>query len=336
MRKASYFEPLIDNKVRCLLCPNLCLLSEGKIGKCGVRENINGVLYTLIYNQVASLAVDPIEKKPVYHYKPGSSVLSAGTVGCNLKCRHCQNWELSRSSSQNESLRDITPHQLINTALKTNSKGVSWTYNEPSIWFEYVIESAKIAKENNLYTVMVTNGFIREKPLSELLKYLDVYRVDIKAFTQNSFKIITGISDVKIPMASALQARESGTHVEIVTNIITTINDTEDEIRSIATFISEKLGEKTPWHITRFFPYLDFSYLPPTPLPSLIKAREIGKECGIEFIYIGNTWESLEENSLCSQCGSVAIRRSGFEVYEVNVSEKGGCKSCGEYLNIYP
>ena len=257
-------------------------------------------------------------------------------MGCNLRCRHCQNWELSRSSCQNVSLRDISPYQLTNTALKTNSKGISWTYNEPSIWFEYVIESAKIAKDNNLYTVMVTNGFIREKPLSELLNYIDVYRVDIKAFTQKTFKLITGLSKVEIPLVSALQAKECGNHVEIVTNIITTINDTEDELRSIATFISEKLGEKTPWHITRFFPYLDFSYLPPTPFPLLVRAKEIGKECGIDFVYMGNARESLEQNTICPRCGSVAIRRAGFEVYKVDITEKGDCKSCGEFLNIYP
>ncbi|MBT9164276.1 MAG: Pyruvate formate-lyase 1-activating enzyme [candidate division WS2 bacterium] len=290
----------------------------------------------MIYNRVASIAVDPIEKKPVYHYKPGSSVLSVGTVGCNLRCRHCQNWELSRSSRQNVNLRDISTHQLSRIALKTNSKGVSWTYNEPTIWFEYVIESAKNARENNLYTVMVTNGFIREKPLSELISYIDVYRVDIKAFSQNTFKIITGLSEVEIPMVSALQAKESGIHVEIVTNIITTINDTEDELRSIATFISEKLGNKTPWHITRFFPYLELSYLPPTPIQSLIRAKEIGKECGIDFIYIGNARERLEENTVCPRCDSVAIKRTGFEVYKVDVTEKGDCKTCGEYLNIYP
>lgn len=290
----------------------------------------------MIYNRAASIAVDPIEKKPVYHYKPGSSVLSVGTVGCNLRCRHCQNWELSRSSCQNVNLRDISTHQLSKIALETNSEGISWTYNEPTIWFEYIRESAKNAQENNLYTVMVTNGFIKEKPLRELLNYIDVYRVDIKAFSRNTFKLITGLSEVEIPMASALQAKESGIHVEIVTNIITTINDAEDELKSIATFISEKLGNKTPWHITRFFPYLELSYLPPTPIQSLIRAKEIGKECGLDFIYLGNAREILEENTVCPRCSSVAIKRTGFEVHKVEVTDKGDCKVCGEYLNIYP
>lgn len=291
MKQALFFDQLSDRKVRCTLCPWNCLIAPGKVGICGFRKNEQGRLYSLIYNKVSSLAVDPIEKKPLYHFHPGSKVLSAGTFGCNMKCGHCQNWQISRVSSELGviSSEEITPERLIEMAKETGSAGIAWTYNEPTIWFEYILESAKLAKQDGLYTVYVTNGYVNPEPLDLIGPYLDAYRVDIKGFNNDLYQKLCKIKDFQPILDSAVRAKKKWKmHVEVVTNVIPTLNDDEKQLKGLAEWIVANLGPETPWHVTRFFPYLDYKHLELTPIETLEKAKKIGQEAGLKFVHLGN------------------------------------------------
>jgi len=288
--EALFYEPIGDKKVHCFLCPHDCKIIPEKFGVCGVRQNINGKLFTHIYGKVSSIANDPIEKKPLYHFHPGTMVMSVGTIGCNMKCGHCQNWTISHITAKDSiSLQTISPKELVQIAIQNKSAGIAWTYNEPTIWFEYCLDGAKLAKKRGLYTVWVTNGYINIPPLDMIGPYLDAYRVDIKAFNNDVYRKLCKIPDFKPVLESAVRAKKKwNMHVEIVTNIIPTINDDDKQLKHIAGWISNSLGPETPWHVTRFFPYLDYKHLPPTPIETLKRAKEIGLAAGLKNIHIGN------------------------------------------------
>lgn len=291
-KEALFYQTLANNKIQCQLCPWNCQLREGQIGICGARQNQNDKLYSLIYNQVSSIALDPIEKKPLRHFHPGTKVLSVGTYGCNLLCQHCQNWQIAhvkQIKEQEAGIRFITPEQLIRMAKESGSAGVAWTYNEPTIWFEYAYEGAILAKQAGLYTVWVTNGYINQAPLDMIAPYLDAYRVDVKAFSTEAYWRLAKIKDFQPILAAAERAKNKWQlHVEIVTLVIPGLNDDEAQLRGIADWIVNKLGPVTPWHLNRFFPYLEFAELPITPLKTLEKAKEIGHRAGLKDVYIGN------------------------------------------------
>jgi len=338
MEEALLWEPLEGKKVRCNLCNFRCTIPEGKSGICKVRVNKDGKLYTLLNSYVSSWALDPIEKKPVFHYFPGSSVLSFGTWGCNFRCRGCQNYEISRIKEPDFDFslisHEIPPEDAVKLALKYNAQGISWTYNEPTIWFEYTYKTAQLAKQKGLYTVYVTNGSITKEGLDLIGPYLDVFRVDIKAFSQETYSKITPIFDFHKILESVVYAKEQwNMHIEVVTNVIPTINDRLDELRKLARWIRDNLGKKTPWHVTRFYPYLDLSYLPPTPVETLETIRDMGIEEGLDFVYIGNVLGHPYEDTYCPKCKRRVIRRYGFEIVE-NHTHKGTCDFCGESLNI--
>lgn len=334
--EATLYEKLEKNRVRCNLCFKYCIIKENEHGFCGVRKNINGKLYTENYGLVSSMAMDPIEKKPLFHFYPGSMVLSLGTWGCNLRCAHCQNWEISYEKYSDNLIklsRLISPEELIEIAKKYNSKGIAFTYNEPTIWFEYTFDVFKLAKSVGLYTVYVTNGTITSEGLHMISPYLDVFRVDIKAFYENSFKKITNAKNISFILERAIEAKRIGMHVEVVTNIIPTINDSKKELEELSRWIFENLGPKTPWHVTRFYPQQQFSHLEPTPIKTLEIAREIGENSGLKFVYIGNVFGHIYENTYCPNCKSLVIKREGYSIKEYNVIN-GRCKFCGEDLNI--
>lgn len=287
-KEALFYEKLEDKKVHCLLCPWECVIADGKNGVCGVRKNEGGVLYSLIYGIVSSIALDPIEKKPVHHFKPRTYVMSAGTFGCNMFCGHCQNWRISQER-KNLVGNYVSPEKFIEIALMEGAQGVAWTYNEPTIWFEYTLDCAKLAKEKKLYTVYVTNGYINIPPLEMIAPYLDVYRADIKAYKPETYKKLCKINRPEKIFEAVLYAKNKlKLHVEIITNVVPTLNDSDEELSGIARFIHDSLGKDVPWHITRFFPYLDFQHLPPTPIETLEKARKIGLDCGLKHVHIGN------------------------------------------------
>lgn len=322
--------------VRCELCPWMCRIKEGRYGYCGVRFNYNGKLYTSIYGVVSSKAVDPIEKKPLFHFFPGSYVFSLGSIGCNLRCKHCQNWEIAHARAENYFfyLDFIPPEEAVAQALESGSSGIALTYNEPSIWIEYAIDVFKLAKERGLYTVFVTNGLINEQPLRDLSDVLDAFRVDVKGITKESYFRISGFKKVESVIKSAeLAFNNFDLHVEIVTNIIPTVNDSEDELRNIARWIVKNLDKKVPWHVTRFYPYFGFSYLYPTPISTLEMAYKIGIEEGLEFVYIGNVPGHQSENTICPNCEKTVIKREGYLI-RYNDTADGKCSNCGYDLNI--
>jgi len=333
MHEAILWEAEGDN-VHCLLCPHDCRIADGRTGVCGVRENRDGTLIALTYGRVSSVAVDPIEKKPVFHYMPGTTALSLGSVGCTMRCLHCQNWNISRARPGGGALDYLTPAEVVALAHDYECGGVAFTYNEPVIWIEYVADVADACREAGLYTVMVTNGYITEAGLDHLGERIDVWRVDIKAFDDRTYRSLCKVRSVAPVLEMAERARRRWLmHVEVVTNVIPTVNDDEDTLRAIAAWIANHLGNDTPWHITRFFPYLELSHLPPTPIATLRRAREIGWEEGLAYVYLGNVDEPGGEDTVCSECGAVAIRRDRYRVAD-RATRAGACAACGHDLNL--
>jgi len=331
------YQKLEGDNVRCLVCPHYCVIKEGQSGTCATRINRGGKLYTLIYGLVSSLALDPIEKKPLFHFYPGSLCLSLGSLGCNLRCIHCQNWNIShvQPSKETREAEFLSPQESVRLAKANLAKGISWTYNEPTIWHEFVMDSISLAREEGLYTVYVTNGYISPEALEELSGYLDAFRVDLKGWSPEFWKKVCKIADPKpIFNAAALAKNKYGMHVEVVTNVIPTYNDDEDTFHHLASWIRENLGVNTPWHITRFVPHLELSHLPPTPLKTLEKAREIGKEEGLYYVYLGNVPGHPGENTYCPSCGSLLIERAGFWIKSSLLSSDKLCPRCGFKLEI--
>lgn len=321
-------------RVRCLLCPHACRIGQGQAGVCGVRRNDAGSLVALTWGRVSSVAVDPIEKKPVFHYAPGSMALSLGSVGCTMKCGHCQNWQISRASVAEGGLRDIPPAEAVRLARAHGCAGIAFTYNEPVIWAEYVRDCGLLAHEAGLYSVMVTNGYVTAAGLDYLAPALDVWRVDVKGMTDEAVRTLCRVPHAAPVLEQAERAKHvHHLHIEVVTNVVPGINDSETHLRSAARWIAGSLGPETPWHITRFFPYLEFADVPPTPIATLRRAREIGREEGLRFVYLGNVAEPGGEDTVCPACGEVAIRREGFAVTEERVRD-GACGRCSEPLGI--
>lgn len=337
MVEALLYDKLDGQRVRCNVCLWRCIINPGRTGVCGVRRNEGGRIVPLNYGKVSSLAADPVEKKPLFHLFPGSSVLSFGSIGCNYHCVHCQNWEIACVEEPHrllEGLRDISPDEAVGMALRRKCSGLAWTYNEPAIWLEYTLDSARLAHEKGLYTAYVTNGYATPEALDLIGPYLDAWRVDVKGFTDGLYRRLARVSRWRRILDVAERARHTwDMHIEVVTNIIPTMNDDKEQLSDIATWIKDKLGELTPWHITRFYPHREMSHLPPTPLATLEKAYEIGMKAGLRFVYVGNVPGNTHEDTVCYNCGKVAIERSGYNVMIKGV--KGSkCLSCGADLNI--
>jgi len=334
MHEALLWEPDGD-RVHCLLCPHDCHIADGARGVCGVRENQGGTLQALTYALVSSVAVDPIEKKPVFHFAPGTRALSLGSVGCTMRCGHCQNWQISRARpGDDDSLDTLAPERVPALAAEYGCAGVAFTYNEPVIWIEYVLDVARACKAAGLYTVMVTNGYITEAGLDLIGEYIDVWRVDVKAFSDDVYRHLCKARSVGSILTAAERAKSRwGMHVEVVTNVIPTVNDDDETLRGIAHWVATALGPDTPWHITRFFPYLELGHLPPTPVETLEHGREIGLAEGLHFVFVGNVSTPGGEDTTCPGCGEVAISRSGYEITGTHVSD-GACTRCGTPLGI--
>ncbi|MFH2034379.1 MAG: AmmeMemoRadiSam system radical SAM enzyme [Candidatus Margulisiibacteriota bacterium] len=332
-KEALLYEKIEHKNVHCFLCPRHCQIAPGHYGYCGVRVNEDGKLYTLIYGVVSSIAADPIEKKPLFHFHPGSQVLSLGTYGCNMRCGHCQNWQIAHVVYEREKdeLREelIPPAQLLQLAKKENCAGIAWTYNEPTIWFEYTLDGAKLFKENGLYTVYVTNGYITSQALDMIGPYLDAFRVDIKGFNNDLYKKLAKVPDFRPILEAAIRAKKKwNMHVECITNIIPTMNDDDKQLKDIASWIRTELGENTPWHVTRFMPYLEYRNLPATSLKTLEKARKLGYETGLRYVYTGNVPGDPGENTYCHKCKKLLIERMGYQIKQENL-DGNRCGFCG-------
>jgi len=321
-------------RVRCLLCPHACRIVPGNTGVCGVRRNDDGRLVALTYGLASSIAIDPIEKKPVFHYHPGTTALSLGSVGCTMKCGHCQNWQISRAGPSDGALQKLSPEAAVEYAIGHGCAGLAFTYNEPVIWAEYVRDCGTLAHEHGLYSVMVTNGYITAAGLDYLADAVDVWRVDVKGMTGEAYRRLCRVPSPQPVLDMAERARKvHGMHVEVVTNVVPGINDDEAQLCALAGWIATSIGADTPWHVTRFFPYLDFADIPATPLRTLRRARQIGREAGLRFVYLGNVSEPGGEDTLCPACGVAAITRDGFAVRH-DATRDGRCGSCGEELNL--
>ena len=327
---AKHWTKLEDNKVRCELCPHRCVLKEGQVGVCRVRKNIGGKLYTLNYGSVSSIAVDPIEKKPLFHFKPKSEVLSLSTVGCNMHCRHCQNWEISQAGVEFPYLKEMSPEEVMDIA--RNYEGIAWTYNEPTIWHEYTLDVSKMAKKEGLYTVYVTNGYINEEPLREIGQYLDAMNIDVKAFTDEFYRKITG-ARLQPVLDTVERAYRMGIHIELTYLIIPTLNDNQEEIRKFAGWIYN-LSPEIPLHFSRFFPMYKLTDKPPTPLKTMHNAYKIAKDVGLEYVYLGNTWEPEYESTYCPNCGNLLIERVYYNTKIKGLTKDGRCNRCGKKINI--
>lgn len=326
-------------RVRCGLCPHRCLIAEGARGWCGVRGVEDGALKALTYGLVSSIAVDPIEKKPVFHYRPGTDVLSLGSVGCSMRCGHCQNWQISRPKGDDGTVRleQVAPEEVARLAVEHGCEGVAWTYNEPVIWLEYVLDSARAAKEAGLYTVMVTNGYVTEAGLDLFARHVDVWRTDVKGYNEQTYRALCHVTHPEsVRTAAERAAKVHGMHVECVTNVVPTVNDSEEELGAVARWIAGELGPDTPWHVTRFHPYLEFSHLPPTPVETLTLARDIGRSAGLRYVYLGNVDVPGGEDTRCPSCDSVAVSRRGFAARPDGLDGEGRCAACGSRLPLMP
>ena len=324
--EAMYYESLPGKMVRCNLCPNRCILSPGQIGICRARKNINGKLYSIVYGKVAAVHLDPIEKKPLYHFLPGTKTYSIATTGCNLRCKFCQNWQIAQVFPWEVKTIDMTPEQVVEDALKTGAKSIAFTYTEPVVFYEFMLNTAKLAKERGLKTVMITSGYINPEPLKNLLKYLDAVKIDFKGFSDKFYQKMT-MGHVQ-PVLDAMKiVKESGTWLEIVNLVIPGENDSEEDIRNLALWVKENLGEDVPVHFTRFHPDYKLLNTPPTPIETLKKARKIVMEVGLKYVYTGNVYDPEGSTTYCPESGEAAIKREGFFMVENNLDEEGKCPS---------
>jgi pyruvate formate lyase activating enzyme len=327
IKEASYYEKRDDNMVRCVLCPHNCTISEDQTGICGVRRNRKGKLYSEIYGQLTSVAMDPIEKKPLYHFYPSSSILSIGTRGCNMKCPYCQNWHISQDLSV--PVNSYSPEEIAEAASRKDSIGIAYTYSEPLIWYEYVLDTAKIISERGLKNVLVTNGFINREPLDELLRYTDAMNIDLKSFNPETYKKVQKAT--REGVTSTIEQAYGKCHIEITTLIVTGINDTVREMKEIIDFISS-LDKNIPWHISRYYPNYKYN-APATDIDFMMKVCDLAAK-KLSYVYCGNIPPGRKgNNTLCPSCGALLIERSGYYT-RVRDSIDGTCKKCGYETGI--
>jgi pyruvate formate lyase activating enzyme len=334
-RVASYWIKKDGNTVQCKNCPHECVLKNGQRGFCRVRENKDGKLYTLSYGNPCAVHTDPIEKKPLYHFLPGTNAYSISTAGCNLRCKHCQNYQISQAAPEETSNVKLPPNILIKEVLdnkgRMNIGSIAYTYTEPSVFIEYMLDSAKIAKKEGIRNVYHSNGYLNEKPLLDLIPYLDGANVDLKFFKDNSYKEISSGS-LQPVLDTLKRLKEGGVWLEITYLVIPTINDGEKEIKEMVNWVLENLGSEVPIHFSKFFPTYKLENLPPTNMKSLTDARKMALDMGIEYPYVGNVPTGHPgEDTYCPGCGNLLIKRRGYFILENNI-RKNSCPECGEKI----
>ncbi len=333
MHEALFYTKLEDRTVRCDLCPWNCVLKSGQTGFCKVRENINGLLITHVYNKVAALGIDPIEKKPLYHFYPGKNILSIGEVGCNLRCSFCQNHRISQCfASEFKGFHEITPEQIAKEAIKTwQNVGVAYTYNEPLTFYEFLLDTAKLAKKTGLRNVVVSNGYINPKPLLEVLPYIDAFNIDLKAFTSEFYQKHT--KGKLEPVLETLKIISiSNAHLEITNLVISELNDDEISFKNMIQWIAGELGTHIPLHLSRYFPQHKLSQSS-TPIKKLEQFYNIAKE-HLQHVYLGNVNDEKRSSTFCHNCREIIISRNRYKTSSENLNPAGLCKSCNAHNNI--
>jgi pyruvate formate lyase activating enzyme len=335
MKEAHLWEKLKGGTVKCKNCSHYCVIDEGKRGICGVRENIKGKLYALNYAKACAVAVDPIEKKPFFHFLPGSYSLSLATIGCNFSCRNCQNWEISQAPKLKKEIwgEEILPEELVKKAKALNCLSISYTYTEPTIFSEYALETMKLAKKQSLKNNWVSNGFFSKELFDLIYPYLDAINVDLKSFEEDFYIKYCG-GRLKPVLENLKRLKEKNIWVEVTTLVIPTLNDKEETFYKIARFIKNELGPETPWHVTQFCGAISWKLkdIPDTPVETLIKARKIGLDEGLKYVYTGNIPGLKGEDTFCPKCKALMIDRTGYIIQRYD--ENGKCSKCGENLDI--
>jgi pyruvate formate lyase activating enzyme len=326
LKEAMLWDPVPGGKALCRLCAHRCLIAQSKYGICGVRQNRQGRLMTLVYGEVIAAHVDPIEKKPLFHFLPGTTSFSMATIGCNFHCGFCQNWQISQSSKRKGSLggQALAPEEAVGIALVQGCRSISYTYTEPTIFFEYASDTARLAKDKGLANVFVTNGFMTGEALEALRGLLDAANVDLKSFREETYRKVCG-GHLQPVLDSIALMKKLGIWVEVTTLVVPGLNDGEEELAEIAGFLAG-VDPEIPWHISRFHPDYEYTDTPATPVAALERAVELGKAAGLRYIYLGNV-AAGSEDTVCPKCGKVVIRRRGFAVTS-NKIEAGRCSHC--------
>lgn len=328
MQQAMFWVPKEENNVLCQLCPKYCTIAPGKTGFCRVRKNVDGQLYTLNFGHLSAHAMDPIEKKPLYQFYPGSYILSLGTTGCNLRCGFCQNWNIAHDDPQTI---QVTPEQVVMVAANQEpypNVGIAYTYSEPFMWYEFIFHTIRLARDKGLKNVLVTNGYINEEPLKALLPYIDAMNIDVKAFSDEYYRQ-NCIGHLE-PVLRTVELAHSRCHVELTTLLIPGLNDSEQEISKLVDWVAG-LNPNIPLHFSRYFPSFEFE-VEPTPPETLKRARQIALE-KLNYVYIGNLGDPTSMNTYCPQCQKIIINRSWYNGKVVGLTADNQCKNCGE--NIY-
>jgi len=335
-REALFWEDAGAGKVRCTLCPHFCVVSENAEGLCKARGVRDGRMISLTYGRPASIISDEIEKKPLFHFHPGTRALSLGSYGCNVLCAGCQNWQISHASARTEAARlpALSPAEAVAMARKHKLAGVAFTYNDPVVWIEYVHDVCAAFKEAGLYTALITAAYLTEAALDYVAPFIDAFKFDLKAATAEGWAWLTKVKDPVPAQTMAVRAKEvHGCHVEVVSNIVPGLNDDDASLTAMARWVYEALGSETPWHVTRFSPDFELSYLPPTPIKTLERGASVGKAAGLRFVYVGNVQGHAGRHTVCPGCGRTVIQRGERKIEKLWV-ERGLCRACGEDLGL--
>ncbi len=335
MKLAQFFGKK-QNKIQCQLCNHYCLIPKNNTGICAVRKNIEDQLYSLVYGKVIAENIDPIEKKPLFHFLPGSLSYSIATVGCNFKCLHCQNADISQFPIEEQLKKEnfvpgkkITPEEIVRKAIKAKCKSIAYTYTEPTIYAEFALDCMKMAKKAGLKNIWVSNGYTAKEAWPQILPYLDAINVDLKFFNNETYLKICGAKLQPI-LDNLKLLKKKKIWLEITTLIIPTLNDSDEELMAIAKFIKNELGAETPWHVSRFFPQYKLKDKNPTNEEVIHKAYALGKDAGLKYVYAGNVVSDIHENTYCPKCGQVIIRRTGYDIKRFD--KNGNCPKCKEKI----
>lgn len=335
MQEAVLYEKLPNKSVRCYLCAHRCLIPPGKRGICFVRENRDGILYSLVYGLAIANHVDPIEKKPLFHFLPGTKSFSIATAGCNFRCSFCQNWDISQISKGPSGRiigEKLPPERVVSEALETGCQSIAYTYTEPTIFFEYAYDTAKLAKEKGLANIFVTNGYQTTETIDKMKGVIDAANVDLKSFSDDFYRKVCG-AKLEPVLQSIKKMHKARIHLEITTLVVSGQNDSEKELWQIAKFIA-KVSTDIPWHISRFHPEYKMPGGSITPLKTLQKAYDLGKKAGLKYVYLGNVITEKGENTYCPGCKKLVVERMGYNTQTIAVNNKGRCNYCGEDLSI--
>jgi pyruvate formate lyase activating enzyme len=325
--EAMFWEKLENNRVKCLLCPRECQVADVERGYCGVRENQGGKYQTLVYGPLCSANIDPIEKKPLFHYVPGTTAFSVATAGCNFECKFCQNWQISQFRPEQVESNPISPDRLVAACKGRRCPTIAYTYSEPVIFYEYMHDSAALARQQGIGSVMISNGYIQEKPLRQLCGQLTAVKIDFKAFTEKFYADVCS-GELKPVLKTLETLRDIGIWFELVILIIPTLNDTAEEVQRMSKWVLEKLGPDVPMHFTRFQPTYRLTNLPQTPIATLERCRKVAMDAGVRYVYAGNVPTHPGENTYCHHCKEVLIERVGFRI-AANRIKDGKCHKCG-------